>query len=145
MKRSPLPPRKTPLKRAPLPRSSAPLPRPTKPIAQMSARRLSQRERRSEVVAEVTTRDRVCQAGAVHALVPGVCCGGPLDVHERIPRSAWPNGFLEPSNCLLVCRNAHGWIDGHPHGAHALGLHGWSWEAPEPVRVYLRDREGRYA
>lgn len=55
-------------------------------------------------------------------------CDGPLDVHERIPRSAWRAGYLVDDNCLLVCRSHHDWIDDEPDAAHELKLHGYSWE-----------------
>lgn len=100
--------------------------RPPKPI---SERRANERDERARVVALVVARDQTCQAQAVHALAK-VPCSGPLDCHERIPRSAWPGGYLEPSNVILVCRSAHDWIDNHPNGAHALGLHGYSHERP---------------
>lgn len=95
----------------------------------MSDRRASEREARTAVVAFVRARDRTCRAHAVHALT-GLPCRGRLDCHEIIPRSAWPAGYLDPSNVLLVCEYAHRWIDHHPSGAHALGLHGFSWERP---------------
>lgn len=109
------------LKRQPIARG-----RPPKPI---SEKRANERDERARVIALVVARDQTCQAQAVHALA-GVRCSGPLDCHERIPRSAWPGGYLEPSNVILVCRSAHDWIDNHPNGAHALGLHGYSYERP---------------
>lgn len=55
-------------------------------------------------------------------------CGGPLDPHEIIPRSAWHDGQYEPSNVITICRTHHTWIDNHPTLAHELGLHGYSHE-----------------
>jgi hypothetical protein len=62
--------------------------------------------------------------------LPGypITCSGPLDVHEVIPRSVWPDGELVVSNCVCVCRRHHEWIDGHPAAALVVGLHGHSWE-----------------
>ena len=57
-------------------------------------------------------------------------CGGPDDVHEIIPRSAWAKGYLVDENCILVCRRHHDWIGDNPAAAHELGLHGFSWERP---------------
>lgn len=110
---------------------------------------MKKRTRRREVVEYVERRDRVCQAvGRIdNALNPRLdmsamdsvrddllatnpprACGGKLDVHEVIPRSAWAAGQYEESNCLLVCRRHHDWIDDNPEMAHVLGLHGFSWE-----------------
>jgi hypothetical protein len=97
-------------------------------LRQRSKKREAEEELRREVCRKVRRRDRVCQAKAV---VPKVYCGGPLDVHEVIPRSAWAKGYLDESNCLLVCRNHHDWIGDHPDDAHDFGLHGYSWEVPE--------------
>lgn len=97
------------------------------PIAQASAKRLSQQERRTEVIAEVHARDKVCQGGALVALAQ-IPHGGPLDVHELIARSQWAAGFLEPANCILLCRKHHDFVTTHAYSAHALGLRLWSWE-----------------
>lgn len=92
----------------------------------MSERRREQVELRRTVEEFVRRRDRECQA---RRAVGGECAGR-LDVHEVIPRSAWPDGYLEPDNCVLVCRAHHSWIDRHPTEAHGFGLHGYSWERP---------------
>lgn len=60
-----------------------------------------------------------------------VRCGGPLDAHEIIPRSVWPDGELVASNIIVVCRIHHAWIGDHPKWAHELGLHGFSYERPK--------------
>lgn len=57
-------------------------------------------------------------------------CRGPMDSHEVIPRSAWHEGQYVLENVIVVCRWHHDWIGDHPHAAHALGLHGFSWERP---------------
>ncbi len=73
-----------------------------------------------------------CQAAA---FVASVACSGPLDVHEVIPRSAWPAGWLSPSNCLTVCRYHHCYISDHPEDAAKVGLHGYSWQRGEDVQL----------
>ena len=96
----------------------------TVPLRAFSKRRASQRAERSRVVAAVHERDaETCQAHRVDHR-----CAGPLDVHEVIPRSVWALGYLDVDNCVLVCRVAHQWIDGHPDDARLLGLHGKSWD-----------------
>lgn len=83
---------------------------------------------RALVVDAAWARDRGrCQA---EHLVPEVRCGGQLDPHEVIPRSAWPGGELVLENVRMVCRQHHRWIDDHPEAAHKAGLHGFSWERP---------------
>lgn len=106
-----------------------PIRRSRKRIANRSARREAQVDERARVIFVVYQRDGGrCQA---EAKVPGIRCDGPLDAHEIIPRSAWRDGYLEPSNVVLVCRQHHQWIDNHPELAHAAGLHGFSYERPD--------------
>lgn len=97
-------------------------------IRPVSKRRAAQRPERIELVERVLTRDR--HACTARTLVWDVRCAGPLDVHEIIPKSAWRDGYLVDSNCVTVCRAHHRWIDNRPDEAHALGLHGFSWERP---------------
>ncbi len=130
MKRSPPPARKTPLKRtgALVPGKALKRVRwepPRKPIAQESAKHRSERDERAVVVAQVRSRDRTCRAAHLVSERP---CGGPLDVHETIQRSLWAAGYLDPTNCVLVCRQHHEWIDAHVERAHTLGLLRHSWE-----------------
>lgn len=103
--------------------------RPRRPMRRVSERKQEQRAERQRVVDAAFRRDR--WACVAVKLVPSVECGGPLDPHERIPRSAWPGGELVLDNVLTVCRAHHRWVDHHPDDAHALGLHGYSWEVPE--------------
>ena len=99
-------------------------------IATYSAKRAGQRAARQKLVAEVLERDGwECQAD--HDQMPGAVCGGQLDVHEVIPRSAWALGYLVASNCVTVSRRCHEWISANPEAAHTLGLHGHSWDRPE--------------
>jgi len=109
-------------------------------LSPMSRRERAKQTERTIVIALVKRRDQVCQfsnrmtalAGLGLGLDVGVPtdCAGPLDVHEVIPRSAWRDGELVESNCVLVCRRHHHWIDDHPSLAHEMGLHGYSWERP---------------
>ena len=96
-----------------------------KPIGR-SARALASLPLRAQVVDAAWGRDRGrCQA---EHKVPEIRCGGQLDPHEIIPRSAWPGGDLVLDNVVMVCRRHHDWIDDHPAAAHECGLHGFSWE-----------------
>lgn len=100
--------------------------RSSKRIARRSERALALLGERASAVDEAWDRDRGrCQA---EHLVPEVRCGGPLDPHEIIPRSVWPGGERVVMNIAIICRNHHCWIDNHPDAAHAVGLHGYSWE-----------------
>ncbi len=105
----------------------------------VSVKRLRERPIRATVRSLVIERDGSgCYAGQVinrrraTAITSGwpMTCAGILDVHEVIPRSAWPGGHLVVSNCRLVCRKHHDWIDAHEITAATLGLHGYSWERP---------------
>jgi hypothetical protein len=95
-------------------------------MRQMSARREAEQAERKRVVAAAKRRDGYSCVGRHR--VPEVRCGGPLDAHEIIPRSAWRGGYLVLDNVATVCRNHHDWIDDHPDDAHAVGLHGYSYE-----------------
>ena len=84
---------------------------------------------RADVVGTVKRRDRYrCQA---FYKVRDVQCGGELDVHEIIPRSAWPDGWLVVDNCVCLCRRHHEWVDANPDDAHEVGLHGYAHERPD--------------
>lgn len=61
-----------------------------------------------------------------------LACGGQLEVHEVIPRSAWAAGWLVPANCKTLCSRHHQWVTEHPTLAHEIGLHGFSHERPSP-------------
>ena len=100
-----------------------------KPLPALSTRRRQEKPQRDAVRAQVLERDGGCTAAR---LVPHVACGGPLDCHEVIPRSAWAAGYLVESNTRMVCRRHHSWIGDHVADAHAAGLHGFSWERPAP-------------
>lgn len=118
-------------RRAPITRSTkaiarTELKRSRKRIASQSEKVLAQLPDRARTVDQAWQRDRG-QCRAEH-LVPEVRCGGPLDVHEIIPRSAWPGGQYVLTNVLLVCRRHHDWIGNFPEAAHEIGLHGFSWE-----------------
>lgn len=99
-------------------------------------RTVSLRSQSKRTRKQATTRKRVveqlhqrasgrCEAATI---VPEVLCGGPMDVDEIIPRSAYPGGHLDPENCQVLCRRHHDWKHAHPTEAHARGLRRWSWE-----------------
>lgn len=90
------------------------------------------RKRRSETKARAEVRrvtfERAgyqCQAREVWLDIE---CGGPLDCHEIVARSAYPGGHLDPSNTLALCRRHHDAVDAEPLKAAAKGLKRWSWE-----------------
>lgn len=126
--------RRTPLKRGKPPRRSTPEAirewerRSRRAIPVMSKKRKAERLRRAEIVLAARQRDGGCVG---RRLVPDVECRGPLDPHEIIPRSAWRAGYLVLSNVVTCCRGHHDWIHAHEIEAHALGLHGYSWERPD--------------
>lgn len=97
-------------------------------VAHKSAKRISQKELRDRIC-ELALRRAGYRCEAVE-LVPHITCDGRLDVHEVIPRSAWPGGHLVLSNTKALCRAHHTWVGEHQEAAHDLGLHGWSWERP---------------
>lgn len=119
------------MKRSPLKRGSKPLGR-GKPVSAVSSKRRSEQAQRAAVREAVILRDRGCRGVGV---IPGHVCGRVdgrprLEVHEIIPRSAWPAGYLVESNCISLCPVGHDWVGLHPSDAHELGLHGYSWERP---------------
>lgn len=104
------------MKRTPLARTAG-LRRRTR-LAPVSARRLAERPARAAVVAAVHARDRTCRA---KDLWPEVACGGPLDVHEPLTRARGGN-YLDPDQCVLLCRRHHDRVDEDPVRATVLGL-----------------------
>lgn len=105
------------------------------PLRRVSKKRQAQLPARRELIDRIHARDVVCQFPRyllrAHLLTDGFDpgpCRYPLDVHEIIPRSAWRDGWLHDTNCVLVCRAHHEWIDNYPDEAHEIGLHGYSHE-----------------
>jgi len=111
-------------------------------MRQVSKKRAKLLPTRAKVCAAVRQRDsNRCQAvdrlygatlpvAAVAALPKA--CGGPLDCHEIIPKSAWAGGWLVESNVILVCRSHHDFIGNWPEAAALAGLHAFSW-SPRPL------------
>jgi len=95
-----------------------------KHLSPRSAKRVAQAEERRRVVEFVHQRDHSCRAADI---VPEVACAGPLDVDEVISRASWAAGYLDPTNCQLLCRAHHRWKHEHPAAAVVRGLSRWSW------------------
>lgn len=95
-----------------------------KRLSPRSKKREAEAAQRRVVVEIVQRRDKVCQAITI---VPEVKCWGPLDVDEIIARSQWSAGYLDPTNCQLLCRAHHDWKHEHPEEARALGLSRSLW------------------
>lgn len=117
-------------------------------IASRSQRALDQLPLRARVVDAAFERDRgMCKADYIVRTITNctaeqvqavyqmklIRCGGRMDPHEIIPRSAWPGGELVVANVVMICRRHHQWVDANPVLAHAVGLHGFSWERPDAV------------
>jgi hypothetical protein len=122
------------VKRSELKRSTKPLKR--TPLARIGRKKRSKITARSVVVERVHQRDNErCQfpeylSRHCHLLTDAQfheCCRNPclgqLDCHEIVPRSVWPDGDLEESNVVLLCRSDHTWIDSHRDIAEIIGLY----------------------
>lgn len=126
------------MKRSPLKRGTSRLKR--TPLARIGKRLNSKKAERADIRFIVIRRDKTCRFECYYSAAhynglttfdaPYFKCWSILDVHEIIPRSTWPDGELVESNCVLICRRHHIWIDQHPELAHEIGLHGFSWERP---------------
>lgn len=94
------------------------------PLRRISAKREAQLEERRRTIAIVRERDVVCQL-RYHSP-----CWGPLDVHERLPRSRGGD-WLNPAACVLLCRGHHWWIHDNPADGVAVGMlaQGYHWVA----------------
>lgn len=90
-----------------------------KPITRQSAKTKSLRAEREVAKAAALERDRGCVAAR---LVRDCRCVGPLDAHERLPRSRGGSPY-DLANILTVCRAHHDWIHGHPKEARDLDLY----------------------
>lgn len=93
----------------------------------MSDKKLAEMARRREVVAEITARDKTCQAKAGY---PEVACGGGWDGHEPLMRSAGGDA-LDPDQVILVCRFHHRTIHENPARSYENGLLIHAWEAKQ--------------
>lgn len=65
--------------------------------------------------------DRANNDCEARLLVMSTPCFGPLDAHERLPRSRGGDAY-DLANVLCVCRGHHEWIHGHPREAKELDL-----------------------
>ena len=114
--------------------------KPRKPLAPFSAKRLAEHDRRAEVVQIVRERDSWCRLNPRSVHYPRVqidalmhhgvlfpLCGGNLDVHEPLTRARGGN-YLDPDDCVLLCRQHHDWVHDHPRAAEKLGLLRHSWD-----------------
>lgn len=88
------------------------------PLAAESAKVKARKPERATTKAAALARDGGCVAGRV---VRDVKCAGPLDAHERLPRSRGGSPY-DLDNVLTVCRAHHEWIHGHPNAARDLDL-----------------------
>lgn len=84
----------------------------------MSARRRGQLDARKRVRATVLARDRGC-VGPARGL--DGACWGPLDVHELLPRGRGGD-WLDPSNCVCLCRGHHSLVTDRPAEGYRTGL-----------------------
>lgn len=102
------------------------LARGTASIRQRSKKALAVLPERARAVDRAWNRDRgQCRA---RELVPEIECGGRLDPHEVIPRSAWAAGILDVDNIVIICRHHHDWVHRFPQEAHTRGLRRWAHE-----------------
>lgn len=85
-------------------------------------------------------KDRDGHRCAALDLIPGHTCWGPLDPQHVIPRSVRRDLAADPANIVPLCRLAHDYVGDHPEEAHALGLHGWTWEEPAALAETRRAR-----
>lgn len=124
------------MKRSPLKRGTSVLKR--TPLARVGWRKRNEQLERSHVIRTVHARDVRCQFlfwalqakmdDKIGKLEDPIPCWNPEgsggDVHEIIARSVWPKGYLDPDNCVLLCRAHHEWLDAHRAQAEAIGLYG---------------------
>lgn len=111
--------RKTPLRADPA-KVKAWRDRSRKRIPPRSKRRIEEAPERARVRQVVLDRDQGCMG---RGILPGRCWhprDEPLDVHEVLARG--PGGdYLDPENCLALCRGHHQWVTTHPAEAEGLG------------------------
>lgn len=121
MKRSGLPPRRTPLPRAAKPmKRTAMVNKPRRPLPRESTRRKAERPTRVAVRIEALRRAGYhCQ---LKDIVPEVECWGPLDVDEIAQRGVAPGGHLDPDNVQVCCRGHHDWKGTYREEAEKRGV-----------------------
>lgn len=132
MKRSPLPPRKTPLLRSTKPLKRSAIKR--KPREPGEPRREKQRKYRPDAARDAWWRKvRAYVMGRAghrcEARVPGVCTGAAEHAHHIRLRSQ--GGEDAEHNLLAVCHPCHAHIHANPAESYANGWLRRSWEAPK--------------
>lgn len=138
VKRSPLPPRKTPLARGTKEIARSALKRSTKRIPARSQKREAIAQERRDFVARILVERPWCEAHATLvdlALISGPLRARPVDVHELRRRSQGspivPSQGLADDDVLALCRACHEWIGANPREAVSLGLARWGMRAGE--------------
>jgi hypothetical protein len=108
------------MKRSASLKRGAPLTRRTRLRAQSAKARVRAALRRA-FVARILAERGGCEAPLAFAVATMTPCGGPLDVHEVLPRGRGGDP-LDASNVRVICRNHHDQIHQRPVLATALGL-----------------------
>lgn len=111
MKRSPMPPRRTPLKQG------KPLERKT-PLKARSKKQEAKYRIRRRLVAELLAERPVCERCQA---------ARSTDVHEPRMRSRGAD-ITDPEQCVCLCRDCHMWVHAHPAAATAEGWLIPSWD-----------------
>ena len=103
--------------------------KPRKPIRSVSAKRARENAQRRRVIAEVTLRRNICEAGTLIATADSGhrCQRGGVDIHEPLTR-ARGGSITDPENMVVVCRACHNWIHHNPALATTLRLLVHSYE-----------------
>lgn len=115
MKRSPLPPRRTPL------RSTSQLSRSRlKPVSDKRRRENTKRREILHATYGQYPRCQLCDPLRAHGIVTG-CDGWATDGDELLRRSAG-GSITDPTNVRPVGRLCHIWIGAHPKAAREWGL-----------------------
>lgn len=95
--------------------------KPLKRTGRLNAESSKVKARKSEratIKAQALQRDKGCVASR---LILTTRCAGPLDGHERLPRSRGGSPY-DLANVITLCRSHHEWVHGHPREAREFDL-----------------------
>jgi hypothetical protein len=98
------------------------------PLTRIGRKKKSKAGARAALRERVWQRDCQCQFhrycyNSGISFTPLFRCVDSLDVHEIVPRSVWPDGDLDDSNGVLLCRHHHEWLDSNRELAEQIGLY----------------------
>lgn len=113
---------------------------PRKSLPKESKKRKAERVKRAECRRIVLDRDVFCVVCTKIGGLSSWTADRSTDVHELINRSQGGD-YLNPDECVGLCRFHHQQVTDNPEWAHEIGLTKWGWEKGRSSKILPRREE----